>query len=347
MPPVGRSASNKRHQERCAQPFWDAHACLPLARSASLDELSHHRHAGCRAVAINVGFDGIPPQATIATLERLAAQLDSADGTFSDVAVVANQTNDTTSLGVYFDIEGADVLCGDLRGLERLAQLGVRSMLPVYNRANIAGGGCYDPSHYGLTRFGRELIGRQNELGIIVDASHCSLGTTLDMCEISQRPVIFSHSNCGAITNHPRNISDDQIRAAAATGGVVGINGASAFLGNDDWPVAICAHILHVIQVAGIDHVGIGLDYVYDLDDLGSLIANTPLLFPDETCAPLTRSSFCPPEQWPKVEHQLSLSGLDEAALEKVRWANFARVARETFRGTAILPGSVLDRRSG
>jgi membrane dipeptidase len=330
----------------CPRPFWDAHACLPLARPASLDELFHHRQAGCRAVAVNVGFDGVPSQTTIATLERLAAQLDNADGAFSDVAAVAKEPNDTASLGVYFDIEGAEVLCDDLRALERLAQLGVRSMLPVYNRANTAGGGCYDPPHYGLTRFGRELIRRQNELGIMVDASHCSLQTTLDMCAISRRPVIFSHSNCRAITDHPRNVSDDQIRAAAATGGVVGVNGASTFLGSDDWPAAICAHVLHVVHVAGIDHVGIGLDYVYDLDDLDSLIANTPSLFPDETSVPHTTSSFCPPEQWAEVERHLSLSGLDAAALEKVRWANFARVACETFQDCGP-PGTVLDRRSG
>jgi len=271
------------------------------------------------------------PQATIATLERLAAELATSGDSVANLAAAPTEASDATPLVVYFDIEGADVLCGDLHALERLTELGMRSMLPVYNRENAAGGGCYDPPHHGLSRFGRELVRRQNALGVIVDASHCSLQTSLDMCTLSSRPVVFSHSNCRALTDHPRNISDDQIRAAASTGGVVGISGVSAFLGSDDLPAAICANILHVVEIAGIDHVGIGLDYVYDRNDLDRLIATSPALFSDQTSKARITPRFCPPEQWMEIEDRLSRSGLDQAELEKVRWNNFARVARETF----------------
>jgi membrane dipeptidase len=311
--------------------FWDAHACLPLATDVCLQDLARHRDAGCRVVGVNAGFDGMPPEATIATLTKFAKELAGDHEGLEDVVLAMRDDRDTgTGLGVYFDIEGAEVLGGDLRVLEELARIGLRSLVPVYNRANSAGGGCHDPTDEGLTPFGRDLIRRQNELGIIVDASHCSARTSLEMCTESVKPVIFSHSNCRTLVDHPRNVTDEQMRAAAATGGVIGINGSSLFLGSDDWPIAICEHILHAIEVVGVEHVGLGLDYVYDLDDLATLVADAPGLFPNDA-GTYDRVVFCPPENWALVERRLSSSGLDQAAIEQVRWANFARVALETF----------------
>ncbi len=314
--------------------FWDAHACLPLAANASLRDLARHREAGCRVVGVNAGFDGMPPEATISTLTKFATELTGGHEGLQDVVAAIRDADDCAGLGVYFDIEGAEVLRGDVRALEDLAHIGLRSLVPVYNRANSAGGGCYDRTDRGLTPFGRELIRRQNELGIIVDASHCSVQTSFEMCSVSAKPVIFSHSNCGVLTDHPRNISDDQMRAAAATGGVIGINGSSLFLGSEDWTTAICEHILHAIDVVGVEHVGVGLDYVYDLDDLAKLVGDAPSLFPDDHRA-YDRVVFCPPENWTLVERLLLRSGLNQAAIEQVRWANFARVASETFRDVA------------
>jgi membrane dipeptidase len=285
-------------------------------------------------VGVNAGFDGMPPEATISTLTKFATELAGGQEGLEDVVSTMRDRDDRAGLGVYFDIEGAEVLRGDVRALEVLARIGLRSLVPVYNRANSAGGGCHDRTDRGLTPFGRELIRRQNELGIIVDASHCSVQTSFEMCSMSVKPVIFSHSNCRALIDHPRNISDDQMRAAAATGGVIGINGSSLFLGSEDWTTAICDHILYAIDVVGVEHVGVGLDYVYDVDDLAQLVADAPGLFPDDRGA-YDRVMFCSPEDWTLVERLLLRSGLDQDAIEHVRWANFARVADETFEDVA------------
>jgi membrane dipeptidase len=311
--------------------FWDAHTCLPLSVTGSLGDLARHQEAGCRIVGVNAGFDGMAPASTEATLRRFAGELARRTECIDDVAVVVGTASDPTAMGVYFDIEGSEVLRGDLGALEGLARNGLRSLVPVYNRANSAGGGCHDRTDIGLTPFGRELIRRQNELGIIVDASHCSKQTSFDMCAVSIKPVIFSHSNCRALVDHPRNITDDQMRAAAATGGVIGINGSSLFLGTRNWPTAICDHVLHAIDIVGIEHVGIGLDYVYDADDLAKLVAAAPSLYPDDK-GEYASVIFCPPEEWRVIESLLSRRGLDPIALDRVRWANFARVAGETFK---------------
>jgi membrane dipeptidase len=309
--------------------FWDAHACVPLARVSSLAILERHRQAGCGVVGVNAGFDGMRPEATMATLSRFAGELERSQSLHM-LCDVPSEPEQARDIAVYFDVEGADVLDGDVGKLEELVALGVRSFIPVYNRANRAGGGCHDRENGGLTSFGRELIRRQNDLGVIVDASHCSVRTSIEMCEASEKPVVFSHSNCWELVHHPRNITDEQMRAAAATDGVIGINGASVFLGSDDFARAICEHILHAISVVGARHVGIGLDFVYDMDDLAMLVADAPTLFPEDGGAYET-NTFCSPETLPDVQTLLVASGLEENAIEAVLWGNFARVASRTF----------------
>ena len=119
----------------------------------------------------------------------------------------------------------------DLANVEHFYNLGVRTMLPTYNHANAAGCGCLDATDAGLTAWGRRLVAEMNSAGMVPDGSHCSVRTGLDLCETSTKPVIYSHSCMRSVWDHPRNITDDQARACADTGGVIGINGVGIFLG--------------------------------------------------------------------------------------------------------------------
>ena len=112
--------------------------------------------------------------------------------------------------------------------------LGVRSMLLTYNGENQAGFGCHAANDTGLTSFGRGVVDEMNRVGMMVDVSHCGYRTSMDALECSASPVIFSHSSMRAVWDHERNIRDDQARACAATGGVIGINGVGIFLGDND-----------------------------------------------------------------------------------------------------------------
>ncbi|HEX4046033.1 MAG TPA: membrane dipeptidase, partial [Gammaproteobacteria bacterium] len=115
---------------------------------------------------------------------------------------------------------------------------------------------------------------------MIIDCSHLRHQTSM---EISQHPIIFSHSNPAKLVSHPRNITDQQIIACAKTNGVIGINEIGIFLGNNDVRTErIVEHIDYAIQIVGSKHVGIGLDCVFDLDETKKYVDKHPSIFPSK-----------------------------------------------------------------
>jgi membrane dipeptidase len=201
-------------------------------------------------------------------------------------------------------IEGGHALEESLEQLERFHARGLRVLTLVWNnhlswiRSCQDGAGAGVPA--GLSAFGREVVRAMNRLGMVVDLSHAGERAFYDALETSARPVIASHSGCRSLHDHPRNLTDDQLRALGAAGGVVGIVFHPGFLGADgraeearvratdgykalsganetalfcaqsDFLIAHAApfpaarvadHVLHAIEHAGIDHVGVGSDY--------------------------------------------------------------------------------------
>lgn len=107
--------------------------------------------------------------------------------------------------------------------LEVFHRLGVRMVQPTYNRRNLLGDGCLEPDNAGLSRTGIEAVERMDDLGILVDLSHCGRKTAADAIRTSKQPVVFSHTGCAALAEHPRNRTDAELRAIADKGGVAGI----------------------------------------------------------------------------------------------------------------------------
>jgi membrane dipeptidase len=149
----------------------------------------------------------------------------------------------------------------DAGRLEALHHLGIRVLQPTYNRRNLLGDGCMEPADAGLSRAGHEAIERMNALGMLVDLSHCGRRTASDAIRRSKRPVAFTHTGCDALAPHPRHRTDEELRAVAATGGVIGIF-VMPYLARGRQPTAadVIAHLEHAIAVAGEDHVSIGTD---------------------------------------------------------------------------------------
>ena len=118
-------------------------------------------------------------------------------------------------------------------------------------------------THNGVSDFGKKVIRKMNKLGIMVDLSHASEKSFYDALEISKLPIVCSHSSCRALCDHPRNLTDDQMRALAKKGGVMQITLYSGFLRSDGEATMedAIAHLEHAIEVMGIDHVGIGTDF--------------------------------------------------------------------------------------
>jgi membrane dipeptidase len=312
---------------------WDQHGCLPLQPDeTAVDELELYRQAGVDVVSINVGFDLTTPLETL----KVAAAFRRGILERSDRYVLINAYADievakaTRRLAVSFDLEGTEPLDGHVPLLSAYHALGVRTIVMAYNQRNRAGGGCHDDPEVGLTDYGRALVIEMNELGILVDATHCSRRTVLDLFEQSQAPVIFSHSVPQGVRDHERNVSDDLMRSCAATGGVVGINGVGIFLGeNDASTAALTAAVVYAVELVGPEHVGLGLDYVFDQAELNTYVSEHRDTFPpDSGYGDFFPHRFVSPLQLPELTRELLSRGYPEADIREILGGNFARVAR-------------------
>ena len=165
---------------------------------------------------------------------------------------------------VMLGIENGYAIGKDISNIERYRRAGVVYMTLCHNGDNdicdSARGGA---EHNGLSSFGKDVVTEMNRVGMMVDLSHASEKTFYDVLEHSSHPVVCSHSSCRALCDHPRNLTDEQIRAIAAKGGVVQITMYSGFLRKDGEATLddFMQHLCHAIEVAGIDSVGIGTDF--------------------------------------------------------------------------------------
>ncbi len=189
----------------------------------------------------------------------------------SDVMSLATSADDvvaakaTGKVAGILAIEGAEALEGDLGVLRAFYRLGLRLVTVTWSRRNQAADGVGERcTGGGLTTFGKSLAQECNRLGILLDISHLAPAGVRDVLGLSQQPVVASHSNAYALCPHPRNLTDEQMRQVAASGGVVCVTFVPAFLVPEGKGVAlkhVLDHLDHIANVAGIDHVGIGSDF--------------------------------------------------------------------------------------
>ncbi|MEN6567037.1 MAG: dipeptidase [Veillonellales bacterium] len=168
-------------------------------------------------------------------------------------------------ISAFLTIEEGGALKGELANLRNFYRLGVRLITLTWNYPNEIGfPNCQEQYRSkGLTAFGRAVVGEMNRLGMLIDVSHLSDQGFYDVARLSQKPFVASHSNSRAITNHPRNLTDDMIRLLAQKGGVMGINFAKDFLGGTDISRVedMIRHIRHIRNVGGIAVLALGSDF--------------------------------------------------------------------------------------
>ena len=186
-------------------------------------------------------------------------------------------------IAILVGVEGGHAIVGSLDRLRELRRRGARYLTLTWNNGNDWAGssiGVNGTRTGGLTPFGREVIGELERLGMLVDLSHVSERTFADVLEVASNPVVATHSCARALADHPRNLSDEQLRAVARTGGVVGVNFYARFLdpgflaaaaareGGDTsvelpkTPFSLLVdHVEHVARVAGVRHVALGSDF--------------------------------------------------------------------------------------
>jgi membrane dipeptidase len=292
---LGMDGADPRH--RPAWHYWLLGALLPEPRGSEIrthTDLARLRAGGVDAQWLSIWAHSSyvprrPEEAGRATARALA-MIDAVDEqlrrhpdalalarTAAEVrAVVASER-----IAVLLGLEGGHAIEDSLATLRAFHARGVRYMTLTWSNGNAWADSSGDaPRHGGLTGFGREVVREMNRLGMLVDVSHVSDDTFWDVLETSRAPVIASHSSARAIADHPRNLSDDMLRAVAAGGGVVMVNFGDLFVDPDKtsrwelagrWiaglrrpvtPLALLAdHVEHVARVAGVDHVGLGSDF--------------------------------------------------------------------------------------
>ena len=222
------------------------------------------RNCGINAFHHSIGTGG--PTAVEHTLEFLAAWQGYV-GRSSDVFTLAGRASDLERarsdrrVAVIMGVQNAEHF-RTAADVKRFYQLGQRCSQLTYNSQNLIGSGSTDRVDGGISDFGADIIKAMNDVGMLVDVSHCGDRTTLDAIELSPKAIAITHSNCRALNNHPRLKTDEAIQKLAAKGGVMGITGVRNFV-RDREPTTIehvVDHIDHVVKLVGIEHVGIGTD---------------------------------------------------------------------------------------
>ena len=204
-------------------------------------------------------------------------------------------------------IENGYAIGKELSNIERFRNMGVVYMTLCHNGDNdVCDSARGNAEHGGLSAFGKDVVREMNRVGMLIDLSHAAESTFWQVLELSEKPVVCSHSSCKALCNHPRNLSDEQLKAIADKGGVVQITMYSGFLREEGEATLddFISHLEHAIKVAGIDHVGIGTDFDGDGVVVGCRSASQLL----------------------NVTRELLRRGYEESDIEKIWGANWLRV---------------------
>ena len=176
------------------------------------------------------------------------------------LAFAQRRGGDPMQVGALLAIEGLHALDGALASVDVLFAHGYRMMGLVHFFDNEVAGSAHGVTHGGLTPLGRQVVARMEQLGIVVDLAHASKQTVQEVLQLATRPVVVSHTGVAAVCPGPRNLTDDQLRAIAANGGLIGIG---------YWDGAVCeptiekitAAIMHAVKVMGVQHVALGSDF--------------------------------------------------------------------------------------
>lgn len=234
-------------------------------------------------------------------------------------------------LAVSIQLEGFRCLERNLDMIDAYYALGVRLCHPIFNVTNSIGGGCADGDDFGLTKFGRRVIGQMNKVGMIVDGAHSGHRTQLDMLDASSAPVVYTHHGVHRLHPQIRNVQDDVIRGCAEHGGVIGISGAGYYLGGAPSPDLVFRHINHVVEMVGPLHVGFGLDWAAEPHH----IRNAMIAAPDVWGGGLDAwqpVEFSPPSFIPQVVDLMDRAGYPETAVEAILGGNWMRIAGEVWK---------------
>jgi membrane dipeptidase len=224
-------------------------------------------------------------------------------------------------LNLVMSFEGGKPLEGRIENLRNFYCLGLRSMQITWNLRNeLADGVKEERTGGGLTHFGEAVVKEMDRLGMLIDLAHISRPGWFDVLEHASAPVCCSHSNCKKLHHHFRTIDDEQIKALAQTGGVIGVNAIATMVSKQPTLDKLVDHISHIANLVGIDHVGLGLDFVKD---------DGPL-YPEDEIFGVGENRLIPDfeneDELPNITECMVRRGFSESDIGKVLGGNFLRI---------------------
>lgn len=306
--------------------------------------LDHIVASGVTAFNHSVIFDASPMSAeeALMSIYRDSVIFEAFPDRVSPVRTVKDlhAAKEAGKIGIILGTQGLACLGTNMRYVWVLYQLGIRIMQLTYNERNALGSGCMEPTDEGLTRFGQQAIDEMNRLGIVLDLSHGGHNTSLEAIAHSRQPSLFTHVGVRALRDHPRNVTDDQIRAVAESGGVVGLCPHSIMVekerGKRPSVEDFVDHIDYVVQLVGIDHAGVGTDN-FQYDTFYSRWRRVqfehtfPTFFGGYGMYEKHAAGFSAWSDWSNLTRTLLARGYSEDDTRKILGENFMRVFGEVW----------------
>jgi membrane dipeptidase len=322
----------------------DLHSDLPLGLlkrrfegsegSLRREWLPRLRAGGVNLVVCAVYIDSVylPEGALRRAVQLVDALCEEIDACREEIELALTRAdveriNGEDRIAALLAFEGAEPFGQDLAALRLFHRLGLRMVSFAWMRRTAFGDGTWEnDSRGGLTRLGRQAVQEMNRLGMILDVSHASDQTTWDILESSSQPVIASHANARAIQGHPRNLTDEMIKAIAASGGLVGAVAVAGYIADSEPSVARWVdHIDHIVELVGIDHVGIGCDFYEEIEAMGAA-QDIQAWGPKSGLGPLAVEGMRTWADLPALTVELLRRGYGESDVRKIYRQNFARV---------------------
>lgn len=315
---------------------------LPLSQAV----LDTARDSGVSAIKTTIGGFNASFEDTLAELAFYQRVIEAHPAHFMQIRTATDiaLAKRTRKLGIIFSFESVAALEDKIDRINLFRDLGVRVMQLSYNLPSPFGAGVLSPPEATLTELGREAVARMNEKGVALDLSHANPATTAAAMEASSKPVLITHAGCAGIHPHPRHKTDEQLRALANKGGVIGIYDLFFLAPPPRQPNVddYIAHMAHALNVCGEDHVGIGSDtsfVAFELSDADRTAWNAEterrhaagVAAPEEDGRLPYTEGLNRPDRALVIAHALLKRGYGARVVEKVLGANFSRAFAEIW----------------
>jgi membrane dipeptidase len=344
--PAGRHKTKQKERPLIIDGMGEIRVNYPMSLIAEVLE------SGTNVVRISLGSP-LPPSRAFKIVVDTYAQYERYISENRDYLLKATSVADIdrarkeNRLALMYYFQNSTPIEDDLDKIDFFYNLGIKSMQLTYNVRNLVGDGCMDRTNGGLSEFGLKVIDRMNSLHMLVDLSHASMATMADGIKYSKQTVIVGHSGCKAVYDHPRNTTDENMRALADKGGVIGMYQINPFLGPkerntlDDY----LDHIGHAVNIAGTDHVGISSDrehmFIPDTEEekrrlqkeMGGKSTKGIFTGPDQNKIdwPFFIAELNGPRRMETVWAGLEKRGYKTSDIEKIMGKNFYRVFKEVI----------------